>query len=531
MCMKKLFKQIDDFLNKCVDYFQNRIITGKFVGDIKYYILLCLQVLGFIGKKAFAFAIHSNVFSGLIIVLKTFLQACLKISLVEILVSFIRDTLKIIVICYSEIFIIFSLTFPTTILLLNWFQTSIITFTIGLIPILLLDIFCVSALYYCIDRRLTGDKVSIWKSFLAIFRHYYYFSLPIVTEAALMLESLLAFFIVTVFIIDIFNVLQISWGGSIIFWFIIVIFLLLLFIEFIVLTIIMYQTYFYVLLDHLPFQQALIQSRKHLKTYFTYDLIFFVALFFLLAFFSVKMIVTYFYLGLTISFFVIITSGTFLAFLFHRKFTLEQPIGIPNLKINYKTHAVFLIIVTFGFVNYILMSVLLVKEYQPLLAFVKQQEDNYLASLDSLTYENTVYHYSIQYPKAWTKYEWSDKSVTFYNNYTGTVSGGTWMTINVSSFNNNAFDPLYQAAPGLVLENGQTKDITTKITNMTIQGYDTVNYAFTKAGVPYSQFEIHYLIHKGGIVYDIAFISMTNDVANYNSDLFQKIISSFQFTQ
>src|SRR6266446_6105650 len=110
-------------------------------------------------------------------------------------------------------------------------------------------------------------------------------------------------------------------------------------------------------------------------------------------------------------------------------------------------------------------------------------------------YFNNKYNYTIRYPQAWTVYVWSDNSTTFYNNYTGTLSGGTWMTINVSSYNKRAFEQLFAAEPGLVIDNGNANDITTKVTNMSLQGYDTVNYTFVKSENPYQQFETHYLIH------------------------------------
>jgi hypothetical protein len=531
MCMKKILKSIDSFLNSCVDYYDYRIRTGKFIDDIKYYLAIAQEFIINYGKKTYFAVSKSPVFFVFVNLLKFLWQSILKLPLLETIVAFVIDTITILITSYSEIFIVFAFTFPTTILLLNLFETSIVAFLIALIPILLVDIFCVSALYYCIDRHQAGDRVSIWKSFLAIFRHYYYFSLPIITESAIMLETILAFFIVSVFVSDIFNVLQIPWSGSIVFWFIIVFFALLILIEFFILTIIMYQTYFYVLLDHLPFQQALARSRKHLSTFFTYDMIFFGILFLLCILFTIKAVLTFFYLGLTVSFFITIASGTFLAFLFHKKFILKPEATQPNLKINHRTHVVFITIIAFGIINYGLISILLVKEYQPLLSFLKQQQDNYFASQEMNQYTNTAYNYTIKYPQAWTVYQWNDKSVTFYNNYTGTISGGTWMTINVISFNETAFAQLVNAEPGLVLENGQTKNITTKITNMSIQGNDAVNYEYTKTGLPYTQYETHFLIHKNDLMYDIAFISLTNDVANYNSDLFQKIINSFSFTQ
>src|SRR6266404_9418913 len=166
MCMKNFFKAIDSFLGTCLDYYDYRIRTGKYIADITSYLNLAKEFLFKNGKKISVAIIKSNIFFSFINLIKILGQSLIKISLLKAPVSFLRDTIKILIICYSEIFIVFALTFPTTILLLNWFETSIIVFLIGLIPILLIDIFCVSALYYCIDRQLAGDRVSIWKSFL-----------------------------------------------------------------------------------------------------------------------------------------------------------------------------------------------------------------------------------------------------------------------------------------------------------------------------------------------------------------------------
>src|SRR5205814_5981005 len=99
-----------------------------------------------------------------------------------------------------------------------------------------------------------------------------------------------------------------------------------------------------------------------------------------------------------------------------------------------------------------------------------------LASQDMKQYKNNIYHYSLKYPQVWTIYEWSDKTTTFYNNYTGTISGGTWMTVSVSPFTGDTFMSLFNAEPGKVEKYGVEQAIRTKITNMSIQGYDTVSY-------------------------------------------------------
>src|SRR6185437_12004376 len=175
--------------------------------------------------------------------------------------------------------------------------------------------------------------------------------------------------------------------------------------------------------------------------------------------------------------------------------------------------------IIFGCINYILLSILLIKEYTPLTTFIQKQQDNYLASLEEKQYISNAYHYTISYPQNWSFYQWQNNSVTFYNNYTRTLTGGTWMTITISPAGESNFAQLYDATPGTI-ENKTSKTTTTKVTNLTIQGYPGVNYLFIKPGLPYTEYESHYLILKGNSVYDISFTSVTNDVASYNSDLF-----------
>ncbi|HWY79875.1 MAG TPA: PsbP-related protein [Candidatus Sulfotelmatobacter sp.] len=453
----------------------------------------------------------------------------MKIPLFATVILLLGDMIKILITCYSEIFIVFALTFPTSILLLNWFQTSIITFLIALIPILLLNIFCISSLYYCIDRRETGDPVSIWKSFLVILRHFNSISFPLLTEAAIILETFVVFFIAALVVRYFFDFLHIFWSGSIIYWFIIIFLGASLFLSLFILSIIMCQAYFAVLLDHIPFQQALRHGRMRLQASLPYYLFYYI----LLALFSIlfiwKAIIAYLYLGLTVGLFYAIALGVFLGFLLRRKFTLKFRTQEENLSSNQKTHYLFLIIILFGFINYLLIAFLLIKDYQQLLAFIQRQQNNFLASQSVKIYVDSFNGYSLSYPQGWNLYHWNTKSVTFYNNYTGTITGGTWMTINISAYTGNAFDQLIGASPGIIVYDPQSKNITTKISNTTVQGYEAVNYTLIKPGEPYTQYETHYLIHKNKTIYDIAFISLTNDVSEYNSTLFQNIINSVTF--
>jgi hypothetical protein len=522
------FAKVDAFLNACVDYFDNRILTGKFIYDIKYYVDIVIHFFMQLGKNAYEDTKRTNVFFAMINLFVALWQMLMKIPLLAILFSFIGESVRLVISHYREIFIIFAFTFPLTILLLDLFQTTIVAFFIGLIPITLLNIYCIAALYYCIHHKEEGEYISLWHSFYILRHRLSEFIFPALIQTAIIQESFLGFIIAALFLSYAFELMNVPWENSIIYWFIVIIIGFILIIGIFILSMVMQQTFFGILLENFSFQQAFRHSRRVVFSSFPYYFFYYLFLYVFFAYMILKAAITYLYLGVTTGLYCGVIVTTLLAFLLWKKFRLKPLLATE--KVATKPPLLFIIIIAFGFMNYILLSLFLIKEYQPLISFIQQQQDNYIASQGMKQYTDTVYGYSIAYPQIWTVYQWSDKSTTFYNNDTGTVTGGTWMTITVSTYNPAAFLPLFADEPGVVIENG-AKDITTKISNMSMQGFDTINYTFVKNQIPYPQYETHYLIHKGNLMYDIAFISLTNDVANYNSDLFQKLINSFQFTQ
>ena len=530
--ISNFFKEFDAFLTKCVEYIDNRVITGKFIKDIAYILVFLTKSAGKKSKKLYGILKKSPMVARFIKFLEPIFQLLLTVPLFNLLFRLLVETLRIIITCYSEIFIAFALTFPTTIILLNWFQTSIITFCIAVIPVIFIDIICVAALYYCIDRRESGDKISIWKGILFVLRHVTSISFPILIESSIILEIFVVFIILSLMLTYIFNLLQLAWSGSVVYWFIVCFAASLMFIIFFVLSVLMPQTFFTVIIDHLPFYQALQRSRTYIKSKISYYLFLYILLYLFCGIFTWHVILSYLYFGLTVGIYSTLAMGIFLGFLLRRRFVTNlHPQEIEEYT-DQKIHFIFIILIIFGVINYVMISILLVKEYQPLITFVQKEQNDYLASQEVKQYTNNSYGYSIEYPQNWTFYQWQNNSVTFYNNYTDTLSGGTWMTITISPYAGSLFDALSNANPGVVEYDPRSKDIITKVSNITIQGYNAVNYLYTRsAALPYTQYEEHYLIHKGNHVYDISFTSVTNDVGIYNSDLFQKIINSFRFTQ
>jgi photosystem II reaction center protein PsbP len=522
------FKKFDEFLTNSVTYFGTRVITGKFIADIFILLSVFIKSSAKRNKKIYITLKKSPTFAFLIESLEWIIRLLLKVPFVNVILILIAEAVKIIIFCYSEIFIVFAITFPLSILLLDWFQTSIVMFCFALIPTVIVDIVCISALFYCIDRREVGDRISIWEGILFILRHLYSVCFPLITESAIILESFLVFIMIALSLTFLFDLLKIPLGNSVFYWLIVILSGSLMVILAFILTILLPQTYFYVLLDHIPFHQALESAKRIIRKSLFWYLFLYILLYIFCGLFVWNSVVIHLYLGLTVGLYVTIISGIFLGFLLRKIFFVKPVEAAEN------NHALYLLlntIIIFGLINYLLISVFLIKEYQPVLRFVQKEQDNYLASQEVKTYTNERYSYSIRFPWSWSFYQWQANSVTFYNNYTRTLTGGTWMTITVTPAKGSNFNQFYNASPGIIPNTNDSKNITTKITNTTIQGYQTVNYLLVKPGLPYTEYESHYIILKGGSVYDISFTSVTNDVSSYNSDLFQKIINSFRFIQ
>jgi hypothetical protein len=223
-----------------------------------------------------------------------------------------------------------------------------------------------------------------------------------------------------------------------------------------------------------------------------------------------------------------IQKNYILGYLFNQRFRNRTIIDqtTPN-----KSSPIFMIVIIFGVMNYLLISVLVTRQFDAVNAQVEQTINSYFLSEKLIRYSNPTYNYTIEYPKNWTKYEWSADSVTFYNNYTGTINGGTWLNITVSPYVDHDFKHLYLANPGLVSLDTETKDITTKVSNISVQGNPGVTYLYTKTGDPYDEHQTHYLIHKDKYQYDIKFTTLTNTSDDYNADLFERVVGSLRFIQ
>ncbi|MGH7204204.1 MAG: hypothetical protein ACREHC_07200, partial [Candidatus Levyibacteriota bacterium] len=295
------------------------------------------------------------------------------------------------------------------------------------------------------------------------------------------------------------------------------------------LTIIMHQAYFAILLHQIPFPKALKVGWIQLKRFPFHFFFLYVLCYLSYGIFAWKITLSYLYLGIILSFFFITLLSLFLGYLLQRKFLYTLPVQDSTIPNKEKIPSFFYIVIGFGIINYWLIGILVTVQSDAILAFVQQQE-SFVATQDVRRYTNSVYRYTLEYPQAWSLYDGKNNTVTFYDNYTGTIKGGTWFTVKVSPFDQDFFTGLYKATPGIVNVDS-SQDITTKISNISVQQNEGINYTYIKHGPQNNQYETHYLIHKGDYLYDLVFMSVSNDVSDYTSDLFDKIVNSFQFIE
>ena len=525
------FKAIGNFLNACVDYIELRVLTGRFIGDLSSKKAQLNSDLTTKSKAAVTTTIKSKPSRQFNSVFLRVWNIFLKFSLFENFVTLVASAIKLLILFYAEIFLVFAMTLPLVILLLYLFEASIITFFVLLIPVLLLILYSVSALYYCIEKRTAGEKIAIWQSLKFSGKHIMEIGLPFLTQLAIICETTVIYFAIILLSGYLFELAHISWEGSFLYWLLIIFLGILLVIGLFLLTIITHQAYFSVLFRQKTLPQSFRNGWEQIKSYPFQYFFFYILLYLTYLLFAWRITLSYLLLGIAFSLFLLAISGILLGYLLQKKFPPHVFGENASVDVKKKSNPLFAGSIIFGMICYCLVGILVTRNYHAILAFVQQQQDNYLAAQEIKTYTNVAYRYTLSYPQNWTIYLKGEDTVTFYNNYTGSVTGGTWLAIKVSPYDANFFTTLFQASPGIVVFDPRSKNITTKISNITVDGYDSINYTFIKNGLPYNQYETHYLVHKDAYLYDLTFIALTNDVQGYNGELFQKIINSFRFIE
>jgi hypothetical protein len=521
------FKSIGNFLNHSEEYFDNRIKTGKFVDDIKFIFRTLSYAVSKVLISLLTKGVHSQYYIDSSLFLKKKWQSVMKLHPFAYTATMFFDACKIFITYYADIFIVFAISFPSVILLLNFFQNSQIAFFIALIPVLFCNVILLSSLYYVIDKRDHSTKVSLWKALSLMLRKAFILSKVLLFHISIFTLLCISYALITLFFRFFFDAIAVPWSGSFIYWFVIIFIGLFCLIGLLTLNVIVHQAYFMMVLESKSFEEAFGASMSFIKSYAAQFSAFYLIIYIFCTALVYWATLYYLYFGFAVSIFFFALASMHIGFLLRRRFYNLSTIQAINISKNH-LH-IFGIIILFGLLNYALVSVVITKQFYYITRVIETQRDRYFLSQELTRYTNTLYKFIIEYPKNWSVYEWRGSSVTFYNNYTGTLTGGIWLNISVSPYDEQEFLRLYNAGPGLVSLDNSTNDFTTKVSNISVQGYEGVNYITFTEKEPYPEYKTHYRFKKDNYFYDLTFTTLDKNVEGNNTDLFERIVSSFRF--
>ncbi len=507
----------------------DRVRTGLFVDDIKRLEKENKEHLSKETKKISAKIEKSSSYQKAMSLLKSFWKILLRIPFFEDGFFLLKDAITIAIKYYAILFITFAFTFPTLVLLMNFFDSNVTVFFFGLLPIILWNIYCLSALYLCIQKREKGEKIQLWPCYSLVFKQLPSILFISISQLAVFIEVTVLYSIVLLFFGYFFDAIGLPWGDSFIYWFGTIFFGLLLLIGIFIFTIILHQSYFYSLFEGKKINDAFHAGIFVVKIYATPIIIFYLLVYIFACAIIYGASLYYLYIGFALSIYLLLHASIFLGFLLRRRFF--NTLSVQSTNVSTKSTFTFTILIIFGFVNYVLSAFVITSQFQYITSSVEKYRDNYFLSKALITYTNDIYGFMIQYPQNWADYEWRGSSVTFYNNYTGTVTGGIWLNISVTPYSDEAFVKYYEARPGLVTLNKDTNDVITKVSNISVQGYPGVNYTYYIPQDPYPQYQTHYIIRKDQYLYRITFTTLDKDVEGNNTDLYERVVGSFRFLQ
>ncbi len=524
--IKKVFKRIDDFLIDCADYLSNNVRSGKVFSDIReiFYILFII-----VSKTVSSFSLKvykTKAFQNVLSIVRAIAARLMQIKIVENAVSVFFGGLFFLKKYYAEFFIVLTFTLLNALILLLLFEDVPIIFLVSFFPILFVNAVCVFSLYNFIDKKEQGKKVTLLDSLESSIHQFFSLATLILFHVFGVITLVNFFFAAALFTSLCFELFHIDWKSSYLYWYFVSYSAVAITISLIIFNNITIQAYFYILSERKKPLQAFKNGLHFVNNY----LFQFLSLSLLLILFSLPLfywaISSYQDLGFAVGLFFILQLSILYGFLLRRKLINGNSVFSEDnsLKQNFIFRGVFVS----GVISYILFGFVFVHFHPTLIRLIQQAN---LVPEKLTTYVNKEYGYAIDYPKSWSIYSWPDKSVTIYNNYTGTEIGGIWVTIKVYSIAQADFDSFFNNKAGLLFYDPGTKEAIRKISNISIRGSDTVKYTAIKPGIASTQYETHYLVKRGERAIDIVFIALRPNVEDDNRDLFETMINSFRFIE
>lgn len=522
------FTAIDNFLISIEDYFDNRVKTGQWTGDVQ-------ELNEKTGKKSIS-TIHkvqrSRTTRFFVKVVTIVWSKMVQIPAIEITASLVIDAYYIIKESYLFIIIAIQISFLTCVFLFNLFISSPLLSFIFFFPILFLNSFLFATLYWHIDKKSKDPSVSIRQSFAVSLQAFSDLSLIILIHILTSVTFIVVFFLMALFYSYVFTILKIVWDEAFAYWVIIIPLLLILLTVLFILALISYQAYFMALFERKGVIFSLRKSVGLIKEHSTW-FTFFYLLFCLSAFQIMYWVsLTFFPLGFIASIFTFSQIFLFIGFVLRRKYIANFTFPDTSSSIQQKTLLSFSLLC--GFLAYVATSVFIITQHTSIISSLDKIHKKYAILQELTTYTNSKYGYTLDYPKNWTISEENPDLVTMYNNETLTANGGIWITIRILPFSEIDFNDLFSKRAGLASYEIESQNITTKISNLLIQDmYPAVKYSTIRAakqGKP-TEYSINYLIHKNDTMISISFTTRDRNIQGDNLDLFETIINSFNPSQ
>lgn len=525
--MFKFFKSIDNFLTNCEEYIEQRVWNGKFIYDLTFisatetekakdsYLKHKKKVQDSPSYKALATAL-THIW-GILMRIPVFGDS------LSILLDGIRLCIKYIL--HYLIILIFELTSASW--LLGAFQKSPFVFCLILVPILLVNLLVLSGFFSLVVKRERGGHITMSESLSqtgqSLASNTFLFLLQVSITVSLGtfylgFSSLLSF---------LFGKFNIDWSNSFFYWMPIVMMGLLLLVILYLTTLIIVFSYIFILLDKKKTSQAINQSWHYLQNDPKHSVTFYFSLTLVTFLYIVFASINNYEGGFAVSVLFSSQAFLFLGFLLKRKYYSKDV--TPTLNLFGKLHPPLKPLLAIGLLSYVAFSIYIIKTQPAIMQIITKDRETVTIKYDLKTYSNTDFHYSIMYPKTWSLYRWSNHSVTLYTNDTGTDVGAVKVDIDVHPESTSNYLQLYEAKPGLVIYDTATKDVLTKIANVSIQGENAVKFIYTKVSDAQSEYQTHYLVHHNNLVYDIDFVTSSKKSDEEYGDLFDQIIKSFKF--
>lgn len=529
--IKQFFSNLDRFLTSAQQYFDNRILTGKFISDIskinlltKIYVTEKVKIFWSKYKKTKNYQLLTATFRSIYIFLK-------KIPFFAEGFPMLFDAFHIIKGFSNALFALVLFTLIGLLFILFFFNRALVLFFIIAPLIVLFTLFGALMTYTIFEKRDKGIKTNFLNELKNGFGSFLSFTFLFFYHCFISLNLVILFFLFAFFLYSTFIDVPIpTWGTSFFYWLVLILLSIVLAFCLFVFSVIAWFAYYYVIFTKAKTFESLTRSWSYIKIYFVEICGYSLTLFLVTLPSFIWLIFYYREIGIGFSIFILLHEMLFLGWLFRRHFIDKNTTAATTRP---HTSRVFHIIFGAGVINYLLLTSVLIRLGPQLLETMQRLREQVIMTSDVTPYTNTELGYSIKYPDSWTLYSWDKKSqsITIYNNDTKTRIGGIWVIIQVLPTNKSNFETLFRREPGLVLYDTGTKDILSKNTNLMIAGYDTVKYTFIKDSKPYPEYQTHYLIKKGLLSYDIMFKVNSKEIEDKNKFLFEKIVNSFTFLE